>query len=118
MTAHTRAVWFFITFLAVLVRASNSSQSTFDLPTEHTSAKPHIILCLVDDLGWHSVYNNDDVFTPTIDSLAKAGTKLTSFYTYRYLHTLFCTCQITRCLQVLLPDTSLFLGWKAAIQAA
>ena len=43
--------------------------------------KPHIVFCLVDDLGWNSVYNNEDHITPTIDSLAAKGIKLTSFYT-------------------------------------
>lgn len=47
-------------------------------------SRPHILLCLVDDLGWNTVYNNDDIISPTIDSLAAAGVKLTSFYTYRY----------------------------------
>ena len=45
---------------------------------------PHIIFCLVDDLGWNTVYNNDAVISPTINGLAAKGVKLTSFYTYRY----------------------------------
>ena len=52
-----------------------------DIPT---SKPPHIIFCLVDDLGWNTVYNNDAVISPTINGLAAKGIKLTSFYTYRY----------------------------------
>ena len=45
---------------------------------------PHIVLCLVDDLGWNSMYNNPDIISPTVDALAEAGIKLTAFYTYRF----------------------------------
>ena len=55
-----------------------------DDETHTTSTTPHIIFCLVDDLGWNTVYNNDDVISPTINGLAAQGVKLTSFYTYRY----------------------------------
>jgi hypothetical protein len=55
-----------------------------DTEADIVTAKPHIVFCLVDDLGWNTVYNNDAVISPTIDSLAAKGVKLTSFYTYRY----------------------------------
>ena len=45
---------------------------------------PHIVLCLVDDLGWNSAYNNPTIKSPTINTLAAEGVKLTSFYAYRY----------------------------------
>jgi arylsulfatase A-like enzyme len=53
-------------------------------PPKKHQQKPHIVFCLVDDLGWNTAYNNPAQHTPTIDSLAAAGVKLTSFYTYRY----------------------------------
>jgi alpha-L-fucosidase 2 len=49
------------------------------------STRPSIVFCLVDDLGWNTAYNNKQQHTPTIDSLAAAGVRLTSFYTYRYV---------------------------------
>ena len=44
------------------------------------SAKPHIIMHLVDDwgyanAGWHSV-NNPEVYTPNMDQLVKDGIEL------------------------------------------
>ena len=66
---------------AVLVAKNETNSGTH---SSTTRKPPHIVFCLVDDLGWNSVYNNDGMITPTINSLAKAGVKLTSFYTYRY----------------------------------
>jgi hypothetical protein len=48
------------------------------------AAKPHVVFCLVDDLGWNTVYNNVDIKSPVINALAAQGVKLTSFYAYRY----------------------------------
>ena len=51
----------------------------------NASALPHIIFALVDDNGWAGVgYNNPHLHTPTLDSLAGGGLKLTSHYTYKY----------------------------------
>ena len=52
--------------------------------TSGTASKPHVVFCLVDDLGWNTVYNNPDIKAPAINALAAAGVKLTSFYAYRY----------------------------------
>ena len=49
------------------------------------TSKPHIIVILTDDLGWNAPgYNNPDLITPTLDSLASTGVKFTSHYVYRY----------------------------------
>lgn len=46
--------------------------------------RPHIVFCLVDDLGYNGVgYHNPDVVTPTIDTLARDGVVLDGFYTYK-----------------------------------
>ena len=43
--------------------------------------KPHIVFFLVDDLGWNDVgYHNPDMYTPTIDKLARQGVKLEHHY--------------------------------------
>jgi arylsulfatase A-like enzyme len=43
---------------------------------------PHIVLTVLDDLGYHGVgYRNPALKTPTIDRLASHGVKLESFYT-------------------------------------
>uniref|UniRef100_A0ABM0MRH8 Arylsulfatase I-like n=1 Tax=Saccoglossus kowalevskii TaxID=10224 RepID=A0ABM0MRH8_SACKO len=42
---------------------------------------PHIVLIVVDDLGWNDVgYNNPVLNTPTIDRLAGNGVKLLNYY--------------------------------------
>jgi hypothetical protein len=49
-----------------------------------SSTPPHVALFLVDDQGWNDIgYQSTDLFalTPTIDSLAADGIKLTSYYT-------------------------------------
>jgi len=49
------------------------------------TAKPNIVLALVDDLGWnYPGYHNPEVNTPTLDRLAKQGVRLESHYTYKY----------------------------------
>ena len=45
-------------------------------------SRPNIIFILVDDLGkeWISSYGAEDIVTPNIDALAKAGTKFNNVY--------------------------------------
>ncbi len=45
-------------------------------------AKPNIILCMADDLGWGDVgiNGNDVVITPELDKMAKAGMRFERFY--------------------------------------
>ena len=47
--------------------------------------KPNIVFILTDDNGWAGVgYNNAQLSTPNLDSLASGGLKLTSHYVYKY----------------------------------
>ena len=48
------------------------------------AVKPNIVLVLTDDLGWNTAWNNDDIISPTLDTMSAEGLKLTSFYVYRY----------------------------------
>ena len=44
-------------------------------------SKPHIVLFLVDDMGFNDIaYNNDDIISPNMKSLAEQGIKLNQFY--------------------------------------
>jgi arylsulfatase A-like enzyme len=45
-------------------------------------ARPNVVLIITDDLGWADVgsYGATDVKTPNIDGLARAGVRLTDFY--------------------------------------
>ena len=46
---------------------------------------PHLVMVLTDDNGWAGVgYNNPHIRTPTLDSLAADGLKLTQQYVYRF----------------------------------
>lgn len=57
------------------------------------SAKPNIILILIDDLGWSDIgcYGNEIVDTPRIDQLALEGLRFTDFYAAGAV------CSPTRC---------------------
>ena len=46
--------------------------------------KPNIVFMLTDDLGWNSVWNNEETITPTLDAMSANGLILESFYTYKY----------------------------------
>lgn len=44
---------------------------------------PHVVLILVDDLGWGDVgYHGSDLETPRIDALARSGARLERFYVH------------------------------------
>eukprot|EP00927_Polykrikos_kofoidii_P009055 TRINITY_DN13758_c0_g1_i1.p1 TRINITY_DN13758_c0_g1~~TRINITY_DN13758_c0_g1_i1.p1 ORF type:complete len:589 (+),score=74.99 TRINITY_DN13758_c0_g1_i1:120-1886(+) len=45
---------------------------------------PHVVFVLTDDLGWNTAWNNPDIISPTLNSMAEQGLKLTSQYVYRY----------------------------------
>ena len=50
------------------------------MTSETAQIKPNIVIILVDDLGWNDVgYHNENVSTPNIDRLAKAGDELDLF---------------------------------------
>ena len=49
------------------------------------STPPHLIFCLVDDLGYYNVgFHNPDQVSPEIDALAAEGVVLEAFYTFKY----------------------------------
>ena len=49
------------------------------------ASKPHIIMFVVDDLGWHNVgWHNSDIITPNADKLLKEGVELDRSYVYFY----------------------------------
>ena len=49
------------------------------------STPPHLIIILVDDLGWHNVgWHNPLQKSPNIDALARSGAILERHYTYRF----------------------------------
>ena len=51
------------------------------MASETKQMKLNIVIILVDDLGWNDVgYHNENVSTPNIDRLAKAGVELDRFY--------------------------------------
>lgn len=61
-------------FLALLGSAAKAAPS-----------KPHIIMMLVDDLGYNAPgYRNPDLITPALDSLAESGVVLEEYYVYQY----------------------------------
>jgi arylsulfatase A-like enzyme len=47
-----------------------------------TAQRPNVVLIITDDVGYGDIgsYGAPDIKTPNIDSLAKAGTRLTDFY--------------------------------------
>lgn len=52
-----------------------------------SSSLPHIIVVMVDDLGWNGMSfrsNNSEVVSPNIDSLAKNGIILDNYYVYKF----------------------------------
>ena len=55
--------------------------------------KPNVVFIFVDDLGWKDLgcYGNEFVETPTIDGLARSGTRFTDFYAAGAV------CSPTRC---------------------
>src|SRR6185436_7409027 len=43
--------------------------------------RPHILYIVADDLGWKDVgFHGSDIRTPTLDALARTGTRLEQFY--------------------------------------
>ena len=55
------------------VAIKTDDTDTEEAATPTAKLPPHIIFCLVDVLGWNTVYNNDAVISPTINGLAAKG---------------------------------------------
>jgi arylsulfatase A-like enzyme len=48
-------------------------------------ARPHLVLVLVDDLGWHNVgFHNAAQRSPHLDELRHSGAELTRHYAYKW----------------------------------
>jgi len=71
--AHMRLT---LTFLVVCLSAVTATAQT------SSSAKPNVVLIVTDDVGYGDIgsYGAPDVKTPSIDSLAHDGVRLTDFY--------------------------------------
>lgn len=65
-----------------IVVAALAALVTAHLTVAATPARPNVVFIFADDLGYGDVgaYGARDIETPHIDSLAKSGTKFTSFY--------------------------------------
>ena len=53
----------------------------------HAALRPHIVVLLVDDLGYASLGFSSptrEPLTPTIDALARQGVRLSNFHVYKY----------------------------------
>ena len=70
--------------LCCLLGATIAGAAVVAEPSGYGS-KPHILLVLVDDLGWHNVgWHNKDMLTPHSDELLREGLELDRHYTYMY----------------------------------
>lgn len=50
-------------------------------PANHPAEKPHIILVMVDDMGFSDLgYHGGEIDTPNIDALARGGVRFSQFY--------------------------------------
>ena len=55
------------------------------MPVHQQRLPPHLIVLLVDDLGWHNVgFRNPQQHSPNLDELARSGAQLARHYTYRW----------------------------------
>ena len=53
--------------------------------TQALASQPHILLLLVDDLGWSDVgYHGSQIKTPNVDRLAREGVILENYYVQQY----------------------------------
>ena len=74
----TSYVFFMMTnFLPILLL-----QAVTSLASDGSNGKPNFVIFLADDMGIGDVgcFGNDTIRPPAIDSLAKDGAKLTSYY--------------------------------------
>ena len=93
---HFQLLFGLVAVLLVLVVwcDANSDGQTFNGPNHHddlksksrapAAAAPHVIMFVIDDLGWNDVsYNGAEFSTPNIDKLAESGIKLNQYYVNR-----------------------------------
>lgn len=59
--------------------------SCYTFLTEAIATQPHILLLLVDDLGWSDVgFHGSKIRTPNVDKLASEGVILDNYYVQPY----------------------------------
>ena len=59
--------------------------SCFIFLAQSAATQPHILLLLVDDLGWSDVgYHGSKIRTPNVDKLAREGVILENYYVQPY----------------------------------
>lgn len=77
-----RQIIYVLLFFFVCSCATKQEKKKDIQETAIATSKPNIIFILVDDLGkeWISSYGAEDILTPNIDALAKAGTKFNNVY--------------------------------------
>ncbi len=64
------------------VAAQDAQESVADA-VDASDAKPHILIILIDDMGYRDVgYHGSEIRTPNIDRLASEGVELTQFYAH------------------------------------
>ncbi|XP_077994328.1 arylsulfatase B-like [Glandiceps talaboti] len=67
-------------FLVCLYHGATTGQ-TVTLDSSYQVQKPNIVFVVADDLGWNDIgYNNPDIHTPFLDSLAREGVILNQSY--------------------------------------
>lgn len=70
------------TLILITISLELSILSTKHAQSAETTRVPNIVFILADDLGYGDLgcFGADDIKTPNIDTLARSGTRLTSFY--------------------------------------
>ena len=80
-----------------------------------TPTPPHLIVILVDDLGWHNVgFHNKLQISPNIDALVASGAELSRHYTYQLLQPV----AFGRCSRADFPFTSMRIIRRQSHQRA
>lgn len=71
--------------LQFLVAMAATTSHVVVAEQREANRKPHILMLIVDDLGWNNVgWHNKDMLTPHMDQLVAEGLELDRHYTYYY----------------------------------
>jgi arylsulfatase B len=66
---------------------TSRGSDTSSILSSSITLPPHIVMIMVDDLGWNGFSlhgNNDEVKNPTLEQLAKEGILLENYYVYKF----------------------------------